>query len=370
MTPTFLVAIVPVASPAFLPRLEIPSRTDQINHINSDTRNLWRATSYQRFAGQPVGAAEAMCGVDMDAYLLHLREQIKSGEVNVREEALSADDLPESFDAATNPAWKACSAIIGDIRDQSACGCCWAFGAAEAASDRMCIATSGKVAVPLSAQDMCFCGSKNGCKGGFPTTAWARIEEDGLVSGGQNHGLGPFGNSSGFCSGFSLPHCHHYGPVGSDPYPAEGSPACPRVSESPTCPTACDAGASAPHDDFQKDKYSFKGRLEHYPTVAALMTAIMTSGPVETAFKVYADFENYAGGIYHKTTFHSLGGHAVKIVGWGTENGTKYWKVANSWNPYWGEEGYFRIVRGRNECGIESGAVASPGDAKWSGPGI
>jgi hypothetical protein len=194
----------------------------------------------------------------------------------------------------------------------------------------MCIATNGKVAVPLSAQDMCFCGSKNGCKGGFPTTAWARIEEGGLVTGGQYHGLGPFGNSSGFCSAFSLPHCHHYGPVGSDPYPSEGSAGCPRVAQSPTCPTACDAGAKAPHQDFQNDKYSFKGRLEHYPTVPALMRAIMTAGPVETAFRVYADFENYAGGIYHKTSFHTLGGHAVKIVGWGTENATKYWKVANS----------------------------------------
>ena len=234
----------------------------------------------------------------------------------------------------------------------------------------MCIATNGKVAVPLSAQDMCFCGSKNGCEGGFPTTAWARIGEEGIVTGGQRNGLGPF-NSSGFCSAFTLPHCHHYGPVGSDPYPAEGSAGCPRIKmNSPECPTKCDAGAKAPHNDFANDKYSFKGRLEHYPTEAALQTAIMTGGPVETAFKVYADFENYAGGIYHKTTFHSLGGHAVRIVGWGVENSTKYWKVANSWNPFWGEQGYFRIIRGVNECGIESGAVAAPGDAKWSGPGV
>lgn len=103
----------------------------------------------------------------------------------------------------------------------------------------------------------------------------------------------------------------------------------------------------------------------------------------------------------------------MRIVGWGEENGTKYWKVANrfaymqnlidslictvdlyviasqlppratisndayvcirfafSWNPYWGEKGYFRIVRGKDECGIESGAVASTDSAKWTGPGL
>ena len=42
-----------------------------------------------------------------------------------------------------------------------------------------------------------------------------------------------------------------------------------------------------------------------------------------------SDFENYAGGIYKKTSSRVLGGHAVRIVGWGEESGTKYWKVAN-----------------------------------------
>ena len=79
----------------------------------------------------------------------------------------------------------------------------------------------------------------------------------------------------------------------------------------------------------------------------------MQGGSVEVAFTVYSDFENYASGIYKHTGGSYLGGHAVKMVGWGTENGVDYWKIANSWNPYWGEKGFFRIVRGTNECGIE-----------------
>merc|ERR1712217_795427 len=50
----------------------------------------------------------------------------------------------------------------------------------------------------------------------------------------------------------------------------------------------------------------------------------------------------------------------------GVENGQKYWKVANSWNPYWGEKGYFRIRRGNNEGGIEDQVIGSAPDAKWS----
>ena len=66
----------------------------------------------------------------------------------------------------------------------------------------------------------------------------------------------------------------------------------------------------------------------------------------------------------------TLGGHAVEMIGWGVENGTPYWWIKNSWNDQWGDKGYFKIKRGTDECGIESGAVASADNAKWSGPGL
>ena len=53
-----------------------------------------------------------------------------------------------------------------------------------------------------------------------------------------------------------------------------------------------------------------------------------------------------------------LGGHAVKIIGWGVEDGEDYWLVANSWNADWGDKGFFKILKGVNECGIEGQIVA------------
>ena len=54
---------------------------------------------------------------------------------------------------------------------------------------------------------------------------------------------------------------------------------------------------------------------------------------------------------------NELGGHAIKIIGWGTEDNTDYWLVNNSWNSDWGDHGTFKILRGVNECGIEGEVV-------------
>eukprot|EP00457_Paulinella_chromatophora_P006294 gb/GEZN01006312.1/.p1 GENE.gb/GEZN01006312.1/~~gb/GEZN01006312.1/.p1 ORF type:complete len:391 (+),score=51.12 gb/GEZN01006312.1/:237-1409(+) len=334
-----------------------------------------------------LASAKFVPGVDIPATIRQLAAKVASGQWDhartITDEQRAA--LPTDFDSASY--FYECADIINDIRDQSNCGCCWAFAAAEAASDRLCIATKGKIQVPLSTRELCFCASSNGCGGGTLIQPWEYILHKGLVTG-AGQGNGTF-DQGGYCLNFgrpnqadNMPHCHHHGPIRHtcstdestslflDMYPEEGSRGCP-VQESLTCPDTCDEYSESPNQDFSNNKYTFNGRLVVQPADAdTIAMAIFLGGPVEAAFTVYEDFENYTCGIYYANAgAKSMGGHAIKIVGWGEENGQKYWKCANSWNPTWGESGYFRIRKGVNECGIESLVTSSNPSAVWVVPG-
>jgi cathepsin B len=72
----------------------------------------------------------------------------------------------------------------------------------------------------------------------------------------------------------------------------------------------------------------------------------MTNGPVSATLTIYEDFLTYSGGVYKHQTGSSLGGHAIKIYGWGVdpESGLSYWICMNSWNPTWGINGTVLIA--------------------------
>merc|ERR1719333_816142 len=76
-------------------------------------------------------------------------------------------DLPTNFDWRDRE--EMCPSL-NEIRDQSTCGSCWAFGSVEAMTDRICIASNGTVNVHLSAQDVTSCDKAGdmGCNGGVP----------------------------------------------------------------------------------------------------------------------------------------------------------------------------------------------------------
>jgi hypothetical protein len=107
--------------------------------------------------------------------------------------------------------------------------------------------------------------------------------------------------------------------------------------------------------------YSVPGTPEQNSTYKEIMFEIFHWGPVATGFIVYPDFYEFDP----KTEIYewngkgkSVGGHAVEIVGWGEENGEKYWWIKNSWGPEWGINGYFKFSRGKNNCEIEENVYA------------
>jgi len=240
--------------------------------------------------------------------------------------------LPTQFNSITN--WPHCPSI-SQIRDQSACGSCWAFGAVEAMSDRYCIHLNQNLSI--SAPDLAFCCDScgGGCGGGYPDAAWQYWVDTGLVEES--------------CWPYPFPSCDHHVVGSKNPCPSQEYP-------NPDCPSACkNASWNGPawgNDlHFGATAYSLSGESD-------IMQEIYTNGPVETAYTVYADFVTYKSGIYQHLSGDELGGHAVRFVGWGVDNGVKYWLVANSWNSHWGMDGYFKILRGTDECGIEDAVSA------------
>jgi len=264
------------------------------------------------------------------------REQLKSMQ-KIHHDVPNA--IPDTFDAREQ--WANCPSIK-EVRDQGACGSCWAFGAVEAMTDRICIASKGEQNFHISAEDLVDCCSECGfgCEGGYPQVAWEYFKSSGLVTGGNY-------NSKDGCEPYTIASCDHH---------VNGTkPPCGSIEPTPSCTKMC---ISSYAKSYTQDKHHGKSAYAVDADVKQIQTEIMTNGPVEAAFSVYADFLPYKSGVYKHTTGQLLGGHAVKVLGWGVEDSSPYWLVANSWNEDWGDKGYFKILRGSNECGIEDGIVA------------
>jgi len=86
------------------------------------------------------------------------------------------------------------------------------------------------------------------------------------------------------------------------------------------------------------------------------MAAVM-KGPVSIAIEADQPvFQLYTGGVISSPACGTNLDHGVLIVGFGTDSTTNqdYWLVKNSWGPKWGEQGYVRLIRNQNECGLNS----------------
>jgi len=196
---------------------------------------------------------------------------------------------------------------VTPIKDQGQCGSCWAFSSTGSLEGQH-FKQSGKL-VSLSEQNLVDCSRAQGnmgCNGGLMDQAFTYIKVN-----------------KGIDTEMSYPYTAH----------------------DQTCAFSADNVGATDNgftDVTSKDEN-------------ALMQAVGTVGPVSVAIDAsHTSFQLYSHGIYHERLCSPTRlDHGVLAVGYGTDSGTDYWLVKNSWGTVWGDKGYIKMIRNsKNNCGI------------------
>lgn len=203
--------------------------------------------------------------------------------------------------------------LVTEVKDQGQCGSCWAFSSTGALEGQM-MKHFGKLP-DLSEQNLVDCSrdeGNQGCNGGLMDAAFQYVQDqDGLDD--------------------------------ETSYPYEG------IDNEP---------CRYNKDNRAADDTGYK--MVPQGDEKALRHALAHVGPVSVAIDAAnPSFQFYESGVYYepKCDPEDLD-HGVLAVGFGKEKGEKYWLVKNSWSDQWGDEGYIKMARDRdNHCGIASYAV-------------
>lgn len=208
------------------------------------------------------------------------------------ERILYSSELPSKKDWVEDGA-------VTDVKDQGQCGSCWSFSTTGSLEGAWYLA-KGEL-VSLSEQQFVDCSRLNmGCNGGLPDRAFRYAEK--------------------------------YQICGEDDYQY--------TAKDGEC-KSCDGVIDLVHSYVDVEE----GDED------ALQNALMIN-PLAVAIQADSrEFQLYKGGIMDFDCGNNLD-HAVLLVGFGTEDGVDYWKLKNSWGTSWGEDGYFRLVRGKDMCGL------------------
>lgn len=216
---------------------------------------------------------------------------------------LDTSDLPESFDWRT----KGC---VNTPQNQGKCGDCWAFSTVANIEGVNCVSGSKKL-VKLSEQQLTDCSvatGNEGCMDGYPMDAFRDMIQN------------------------------KYGLMTEDDYPFTS-----KMGMNGTCKA-----------QPAKEVVYIKSWTNISNSEDQIAAALVKYGVLSMAINAGVDgMEFYKKGISAPKEWECPAfriNHAVNMVGFGVENGTKYWTVRNSYGADWGEEGYYRIVRGA--CGV------------------
>jgi KDEL-tailed cysteine endopeptidase len=212
-----------------------------------------------------------------------------------------------SSNAPTSIDWRKKNAVTS-VKDQGQCGSCWTFSSTGASEGAWAIKTGNLIDLSEEQLVECATGMQYGSHG---------------CNGGQMEGAFKYLIQNGQCSLSSYPYTSGTGKSGS-------CKSCTPVAHFASC-----------SDVKPNDQISLKGAVLQQPVAVAI--------EADTKY-----FQSYSGGIIDSPSCGTTLDHGVLIVGYGEENGMKYWILKNSWSTSWGEEGYFRILRSdsTNDPGI------------------
>jgi len=241
----------------------------------------------------------------------------------------SFDELPSHFDWC-NVNGKSYCVSSWNQHQPKYCGACYVHGTLSAVQDRLKILRGGEgIDVLLARQVILNCGSKyglgNGCHGGESSDIFEFMRLFGLPDEG----------------------CYNY---------LAEEQGCPDSGEGFCINCMMFGGDTTNARCWPVDSY-VKWHVKEYGEVvgeAAIMSEVFARGPVTCGLVCPDEFVyGYKGGVIHYKGNETDVDHDVEVVGWGEEDGVPYWHVRNSWGTYWGENGFFRVIRGKNNLRIE-----------------